>query len=178
MKVNRVWVGHKLQERGPSPNDFENEQREIEASGPFLSKTSNKEKKGRQRKTMKEYETFLKTLGVGLRVLAKGMDLAAEKLDSFIQSQQDKEDKEEAWTPPVEKPKPRPRRSAPKKDEAKASAATDQMLEVLGGHPEGMDLDALCQETGFDRVKTRNVLYRLKKVGKVEAIGRGMYIRI
>jgi len=43
---------------------------------------------------------------------------------------------------------------------------------------ESDNVDTLAKKTGFDKKKISNILYKLKKAGKVNVISRGVYTKV
>jgi uncharacterized protein (UPF0128 family) len=53
--------------------------------------------------------------------------------------------------------------------------ATKIVFDVLSKSDQGMDTNALMTATGYDQRKVYNVVFRLKKEGKIESVARGIY---
>ena len=140
------------------------------------------------KKLKKELQAIAKTL--------KGLTLKVEK----IQQQVDKLDKPKAAKAkpvkkaPAKKVKKAPAKKAPakkvvakiapakkapaKKVAAKKSAtAVDTVLKVINRSKKGVDTAVLMKKTGFDQRKIHNIVYKLKKQGKVKSVGKGVYLK-
>ena len=61
---------------------------------------------------------------------------------------------------------------APKK---KAAASTDVVFEIINKANRPVDNAKISEKTGYDAKKVANVVYRLKKQGKIKSIDRGTY---
>jgi len=122
---------------------------------------------------MEEFESFLKTVGDGLRALAQGIGAIASKLDNLADAQAD------------EKAKPGGRqKKTPLKTERettsggkKATKAVDVVYKAIRSSKKGVDLATLAKKTGFEKRKIHNAIYKLKKQGKVRSVGRGVYMK-
>ena len=68
------------------------------------------------------------------------------------------------------------KKASPKK--AAAKTATDTVLSIIKRTKKGLNTAALEKKTGFDAIKVRNIIFRLKKQGKVKSADRGMYVAI
>jgi len=56
--------------------------------------------------------------------------------------------------------------------------ATDTVLGVIKRSRKGLDTAALEQKTNFDVIKVRNIIFRLKRQGKIQSKSRGIYVVI
>jgi hypothetical protein len=59
---------------------------------------------------------------------------------------------------------------------AKGSTATETVLGIIKRQKKGIDTAGLKEKTDFDTKTIRNVIFRLKKQGKVETTSRGIYM--
>jgi len=145
---------------------------------------------------MKEFDIFVKSLSEGLKAFAKGVETVAGQLDDFVQSQQtDEEEKaekpeEEASVTPLEKtagskepetvspepvaPKPSPYEEP---EDTQTLSATETILQRILRARNGVDIETLVEETGYDRRKIYNIIYRLKKRKQVKNKSKGVYIK-
>ena len=122
---------------------------------------------------MKEIEVFVKTVVDGMKVMAQGIETLAEKLDTITKSLVD------------EKPKAKPARKAPAKPKKKAvpkkekpATAVDTVLGIINRSKKGVDTDTLVEKTGYDKKKVANLVYKLKKQGKIKSEGKGVYLKV
>lgn len=56
--------------------------------------------------------------------------------------------------------------------------ATDAVLGIIKRQKKGIDTAALKKKTNFDTKTIRNVIFRLKKQGKIQCSDRGVYMAI
>ena len=122
---------------------------------------------------MEEFESFLKTVGDGLKALAKGIGVIANKLDNFADAQADEK----------AKPEGRQKKSPVKTERVTTSRgknetkAVDVVYKAISSSKKGVDLATLAKKTGFEKKKIHNSIFRLKKQGKVRSVGRGVYMK-
>ena len=123
---------------------------------------------------MKELEVFLKTVVDGMKGMAQGIEALAEKLDTITKARMDEKAKV-VKKAPVRKA---PAKKVVKKAAAKKPAtAVDTVLKVINRSKKGVDTAALMKKTGFSQRKIHNVIYKLKKQGKVKSVGKGVYLK-
>ena len=70
------------------------------------------------------------------------------------------------------------KKSAAKKVATKKPVtAVDAVLKIINRSKKGVDIAALMKKTGFNQKKIYNVVYKLKKQGKVKSVGKGVYLK-
>jgi predicted Rossmann fold nucleotide-binding protein DprA/Smf involved in DNA uptake len=124
---------------------------------------------------MNELDTLIKTVAEGLKSMAKGVEKLAEKVEGISKS----------WSDEKEKPKTKAKRKAPAKAMKKKTAAgvskpltaADTVLNIIKRSKKGVDTSALMEKTGYDRKKVANIIFKLKKQGKIKNTGKGLYVR-
>ncbi len=134
---------------------------------------------------MKDLESMLKTFAEGLKGLAQGIETVAGKIEEISVAGTDE---------PKPAPKPKPKKAAAKKKKraprrkkiiAKKTAAkkkargdaSDAVLKIVVKAKNGVKTAYLKDETGFDDKKIRNIIYKLKKQGKIKSAHRGVYVK-
>ena len=127
---------------------------------------------------MKELDVFLKTVVDGMKVMAQGVESLAEKLDGITKARLD----EKAKAKPERKapePKKKVAKKAVKKTAAKKPAtAVDTVLKIINRSKKGVSPSTLMEKTGFAPQKVHNIVYKLKKEGKIKSVGRGRYLKV
>ncbi|RLC04093.1 MAG: hypothetical protein DRH90_09570 [Deltaproteobacteria bacterium] len=114
---------------------------------------------------MKEFDVALKAVAEGLRTMAQGMEKIAEKIEESTPKKQAKEK-------PVRKAK-----KAPAKKTAKTGTASDAVLAVINRSKKGVNSATLAKKTGFDNKKIANIVFKLRKQGKIKSVDRGVYTK-
>lgn len=61
---------------------------------------------------------------------------------------------------------------------ATSKTATDSVLSIIKGSKKGLNTAALEKKTTFDAIKVRNIIFRLKRQGKIQSKSRGIYVAI
>jgi hypothetical protein len=62
------------------------------------------------------------------------------------------------------------------KKKAPTMTATEQILKIVRRSRKGVDVPMLKTKTGFDDKKVRNIVFRASKEGKINKVGRGIYV--
>ncbi len=128
---------------------------------------------------MKEMQSLLKMVSDGLKTLAQGVEAIAEKIDeaSKIKSPAKPKLKKPATaakkTKSVKIPAPR----TAKKKAAKPTTAVDTVLNIIGRSKNGVNTASIKTKTGYDQKKVANIIYKLKKQGKIKSIEKGVYMK-
>ena len=119
---------------------------------------------------MKEFDVALKAVAEGLRTMAQGMEKIAEKIEESTP-------KKQAKAKPVRKAKKAPAKKTPAKKTARTGIASDAVLAVINRSKKGVNSATLAKKTGFDNKKIANIVFKLKKQGKVKSFIRGVYTK-
>ena len=121
----------------------------------------------------------MKNLKKSLRAVNREMNALGKKVDRIIVAV-DKLDKAAKKTKAqATKPKPA-QKAAAKKRAAKKTAkpsAIDTVLDIIKRRKKGADTAALNKITGFKDHKLHNIVYKLKKQGKIKSKERGVYLK-
>jgi hypothetical protein len=134
---------------------------------------------------MKEIQSLLKILSDGLKIIAQGIEAVSEKVDEIAKSQDDEEPKaatkkrakKSVPAAPKKKPARKAAAKAPKKKAGKAPTAVETVYDVIRKSKEGVNTATLMKETGYDRKKVANMLYRLGKLGEIKTVEKGVYVK-
>ena len=125
---------------------------------------------------MTELDTLIKTVAEGLKSMAQGVEKLAEKVEGIGKS--------------LSKEKAKAKRKAPAKPERKAAVkavksaakkpltAADTVLGVIKRSKKGVDTAALMKKTGYDRKKVANIVFKLRKQGKIKSEKKGVYVKV
>lgn len=101
-------------------------------------------------------------------------ELKAAKSSSPAPSRETKKSSQPVSKPPS-KPtsKKKSKSRAASKPEAKTD--TDKVFQIISQSKDGVDVDLLCQKTGFKRTKIYGIVARLKKQDKIKSPKVGFY---
>ena len=145
---------------------------------------------------MKEVEKMVKTLIDGLKSLSKGIDTAAKRIDSVAKNKpaaapKAKPGRRLCRHGALEQPGRRPaakkvaaKKVAVKKAPAKKAAAAGKgdtainaVYQIISRAKNGADTVTIKQKTGFNDKKVQNIIYKLKKQGKIQSSKKGIYAK-
>ena len=110
-----------------------------------------------------------------LKILTKKAEVMARKLDRLEKAAEKK-----AKAKPRAKVK-KVKKAVPKKavgKKAKKVTATDKVLAIINKSKKGVNTATLKQKTGFNEIKVRNIVFRLKKQKRISSKPKGVYIKI
>jgi len=116
---------------------------------------------------MKKLKRDLQSVINSLKALTERTEKIAKRLDAA-------EKVKSAPNRPVKAGKPAGK-SAARKKKAPATA-TDTVLSIIKRQKKGIDTAALKSKTDLDTKTIRNVIFRLKKQGKIQSTTRGVYM--
>jgi len=137
---------------------------------------------------MKELDAAIKTVVEGLSSIAKSVEKIAEKLEKSTSKKKQAKAKPALKTKTkqvtkakaVAKPKAKPKKTADKKAPVKKAVkktATDTVLKIIAGSKKGVSTAVLAEKTGYDKKKLANIVFKLRKMGKIKSVGRGIYAK-
>ena len=106
-----------------------------------------------------------------LKAVAKDLKRLTQKTDKMIKGL-GKPEKAQA----VKKPKAR-KAAKPVAKKVKKVAAGETVLAIIKRSRKGVDKATLIKKTRFKGRKIGDVIYRLKKQGKIKSTGRGIYVK-
>ena len=129
---------------------------------------------------MKELELLLKTVGSGLKVLAQGVNTIADKLDDFVETNRGGAAEPQAKTRAETSGRRTSRRTSERPDPEgkKDQSAIDIVYGVISRARGPVKIDLLAEKTGLEKKKLHNILYRLKKQGRIENVSKGVYKKV
>jgi hypothetical protein len=122
---------------------------------------------------VKEVDVVLKAIADGLKSMADGCYSISRQLNDLTKKDGKKSTKVKLERKRAKaKPKAEMKATAPKK---KATASTGVVFEIINKANAPVDNAMISKKTGFDAKKVANVVYRLKKQGKIKSVDRGTY---
>ncbi|RZB36610.1 MAG: hypothetical protein SRB2_01912 [Desulfobacteraceae bacterium Eth-SRB2] len=124
----------------------------------------------------KEENKMTKKLKKDLQAVNMELNALAKKTESLLKAV-DKLDKPKA----VKKPKTKAvKAKAPKKAAVKKSApvtTADTVLAIINRSKKGVNSETLIKETDYNQKKISNLVYKLKKQGKIKSPEKGIYVK-
>ena len=64
-----------------------------------------------------------------------------------------------------------------KKKTAKPVTAMATVLNIIGSSETGVDTATIREKSGYERKKVSNIVYKLKKQGKIASVKKGVYVK-
>ena len=64
------------------------------------------------------------------------------------------------------------------KKTATQSTAADTVYKVIARYKKGANMAAIKQKSGYDNKKINNLVYKLKKQGKIKSETKGVYVKV
>ena len=136
---------------------------------------------------MKELDVFLKTVVEGMKTMAEGIEVLAGKLETIAKSRGDVAPKRKAKAK-AKVARKSPAKSSKKKVPQKASkravskkatspTAVDTVLGIINRSKKGVNTATLMEKTGYNQKKIANLVFKLKKQGKIKSAGKGVYLK-
>ncbi len=118
----------------------------------------------------------MKQLKKDLKAVAKDLKRLTQKTDKMIK-RFEKLDKAQV----AKKPKAKAVKKAPAKKPAakkvKKATAIETVLAIIKKSRKGIDTATLEKKTGFKGRKIGDIIYRLKKQGKIKSVRYGLYVK-
>ncbi len=129
----------------------------------------------------KEENKMTKKLKKDLQTVNKELKALAKKTESLLKAV-DKLEKPKAAKKPKAKPskakavkKTPAKKAAPKK--AAPATAADTVLAIIKRYKKGVGTAALVEKTGYNQKKISNLVFKLKKLGKIKSVDKGIYLK-
>ena len=110
----------------------------------------------------------MKQLKKDLQAVLKSLKQATEKTENLMK-------KVEKLEKPRVSKKPRAK-ALPKTKAPRKVFDSDAVLAIIRRYKKGVDGASLRKKTGFEGRKIRDIVYRLKKGGKIKVEGKGFYL--
>ena len=73
------------------------------------------------------------------------------------------------------------KKAAPKKapvKKAKPATAVDTVLAIIRRSKKGVGMAALMEKTGYNQKKIANLVFKLRKQGKIKSVDKGVYVKV
>ena len=115
----------------------------------------------------------MKYVHVSLKKIAKDLTKAAKELEKVAAAL-----KPQKPTPTKPKKKVSAKKPIKKTVSAKQPTAVDTAFNVIKRHRNGVNIATIMQKTGYDAKKIHNLVYKLKKQGKIKSETKGVYVKV
>jgi predicted Rossmann fold nucleotide-binding protein DprA/Smf involved in DNA uptake len=134
-----------------------------------------------RRNIMKEVDAAIKAVAEGLRSLAQGVEKIAEKLEESAPKKKPAVQRK-AGAKPARKTKTnataKSKKATAEKAPAKKATAADTVLTIINRSKKDVSVATLSEKTGFGNKKIANIVFKLKKMGKIKTVSKGVYAKI
>ena len=114
----------------------------------------------------------MKELKRDLQSMVKSLKELTEKTEKMIKRLEKLEKKAQA----AKKPKAKAAKKAPAKKPTKLSAS-GTVLAIIKRSRKAIDTATLKKKTGFEGRKIRDIIFRLRKQGKIKSERKGIYVK-
>ncbi len=131
-----------------------------------------------------------------MKKLKKDLEAISKALNGLAQKVEKLQEQIGEQTEPTKKPKPKAvkakavkktavkkvaaKKAAPKKAASKKVApatAADTLLTIIKRSKKGFGTAALMEKTGYNQKKIANLVFKLKKQGKIKSVNKGVYVK-
>ena len=132
---------------------------------------------------LKGKENEMTILKKDLQALNKDIQALGKTIDKLIAAVEKGETKKVAKKTTANPIKAKTTKRSPaqkasaKKKTAKLTA-TDQVLEIINGSKDGVNIKTLMEKTSFNQKKVTNILQRTYKLGKIKRVEKGVYVGV
>ena len=123
---------------------------------------------------MKKIKRELDAVARNLKTLTKKAESIVEMLGKMAASESPERKKAKVPAKSPGKPEMKPKKAPAVK--GRKATASDAVLGVITRSKKGIDTAGLKEKTGFNDTKVRNVVFRLKKQGKIKTEKKGLYV--
>jgi len=124
----------------------------------------------------KEKIKMTKKLKKDLQAISKELQVLADKIERWLKML-DKYEKPKAKKKPKAKPaKAKAVKKTPVK-KAKPATAADTVLAIINRYKKGVGTAALMEKTGYNQKKIANLVFKLRKQGKIKSVDKGVYLK-
>ena len=126
-----------------------------------------------------------------MKKLKKDLEAISKTLNGLVQKVQQLQEQIGEETKPTKKPKAKvakkaparkgdakkaaPKKAVPKK--AKPATAVDTVFTIIKRYKKGIDTAALMEKTGYNQKKIANLVFKLRKQGKIKTSAKGVYVK-
>ena len=115
-----------------------------------------------------------------LQSVKKDLNTLAKRVDKLVAALQKADAKKSVKTKAVKKSAPKKtvaKKAATKKAATKKATAADIVFKAIARLKKGTDTAGLVKKTGYDKKKVANIIFKLKKQGKITSPKKGLYVK-
>ena len=137
------------------------------------------EEKTEMTKLKKDLEAILKALNGLAQKVEKLQEQIGEETKPTKKSKAKAVKKKAVKKTPIKKiaaKKAAPKKAVRKK--AKPVTAADTVLAIIKRYKKGVGNAALMEKTGYNQKKIANLVFKLRKQGKIKSVDKGVYVKV
>jgi septal ring factor EnvC (AmiA/AmiB activator) len=127
----------------------------------------------------KKLKTDLQAVNKELKTLAKKTESLLKAVDKLEKPKASKKPK--AKTTKAKAVKKAPAKKAPLKKaapkKAKPATAVDTVFTIIKRYKKGVGTSVLMEKTGYNQKKIFNLVFKLRKQGKIKSVDKGVYVK-
>jgi len=142
--------------------------KQVPASKKYLELTS------KENKMTKKLKKDLQAVNKDLKALAKKIDGIIVALDNLEKSKAAKKPKAKPSKAKTEKKAPVEKASV---KESGSVTAADTVLAIINRSNQGVNTETLMKKTGYNQKKISNLVFKLRKQGKIKSTAKGVYVK-
>ena len=124
--------------------------------------------------------------------LKKDLEAILKALNGLVQKVEKLQEQIGKETKPTKKPKAKVAKKAPARkvaakkavpkkavpEKAKPATAVDTVLAIIKKYKKGVGMAALMEKTGYNQKKIANLVFKLRKQGKIKSVDKGVYVKV
>lgn len=134
--------------------------KQVSASKKYLELT------GGEIKMTKKLKKDLKAVNKELKALSKNTETLLKAVDKLEKPKAKSIKAKAVKKTPVKKPVPK-----------KAATAADTVLAIINRYKKGVGTKSIIEKTGYNQKKISNLVFMLKKQGKIKSVAKGVYLK-
>ena len=134
--------------------------KQVPASKKYLELT------GGEIKMTKKLKKDLQAVNKELKALSKNTETLLKAVDKLEKPKAKSIKAKAVKKTPVKKPVPK-----------KAATAADTVLAIINRYKKGVGTKSLIEKTGYNQKKISNLVFMLKKQGKIKSVAKGVYLK-
>ena len=124
----------------------------------------------------KEENKMTQKLKKDLQTVNKELNALVKKTESLLKAFDKLEKPKAAKKPKAKAVKTKPVKKIVVKKAAPVTAA-DTVLAIIKRSKKGVNSETLMKKTGYNQKKISNLVFKLRKQGKIKSVGKGVYLK-
>jgi hypothetical protein len=122
-----------------------------------------------------EIKRIFQISGYLIRSFSNGLEAIAKHIEAMTKPTQRENTTLQITRSSGGQSPPKPKKPTTAKSKTKGPTKTDIIMGVINSAEDGIDVETIAQETGFDKNTIRSTASRLKRQGKIKSKKQGVY---